>query len=195
MDAVERREMTDWLTGRLLIAAPSMGDRRLRRAVILVCDHDHEHAMGIVLNKAMPKLTLPTLLDQIGIECSIEVPKTPVLDGGPCQRDRGFVLHSDDWESDDATLDVARGLRMTATRDVLQAIGRGDRPSKAMLALGYSGWGPGQLEDEIRANAWLIGDPDPRLVLEPGNLKGKWDAAFAELGIAPWRLSGDIGHA
>lgn len=187
--------MSGYLTGRLLIASPSMGDKRFRRSVVLVCDHDKDHAMGLVLNKAMPKLTLPDLLQQIGIECSIRLPKLPVLDGGPCQRDRGFVLHSDDWESDEATLDVGTGLRMTATRDVLQAIGRGDRPSRAMLALGYSGWGPGQLEDEIRENAWLIGDPDPATVLEGGNLKSKWDRAFAALGIEPWRLTRDVGHA
>jgi putative transcriptional regulator len=187
--------MTDYLAGRLLIAAPTMGDKRFRRAVILICDHDKDHAMGLVVNKAMPKLTLPTLLDQIGIECSIQVPKLPVLDGGPCQRDRGFVLHSDDWESDDATLDVAHGLRMTATRDVLQAIGRGEAPSRAVLALGYSGWGPGQLENEIRENAWLVGDPDPATVLEAANLKSKWDHAFAALGIEPWRLSAQAGRA
>jgi putative transcriptional regulator len=172
-----------------------MGDRRFKRSVILICDHDEEHAMGIVLNRVMPKLTLPTLLDQLGIECSIRLPKTPVLDGGPCQRDRGFVIHSDDWESDEATLPIATGIRMTATRDVLQAIANGQRPARAMLALGYSGWEAGQLENEIRDNAWLVGDADVDAIFEGNDIKSKWEKAYARLGVEPWQMSSNIGRA
>jgi putative transcriptional regulator len=183
------------LAGRLLIATPTMGDSRFKRAVILVCDHDDEHAMGIVLNRPMAKLTLPKLLDQLGIDCSIKLPKSSVLDGGPCQRDRGFVLHSDDWESVDATQKITLGLSLTATRDVLQAIGHGQRPQRATLALGYSGWGPGQLEDEIRDNAWIIGEPDMDSIFSQTNIKSKWEQAYLRMGVQPWQISGQTGRA
>jgi putative transcriptional regulator len=189
-----------YLTGKLLIASPAMEDRRFQRAVILLCDHDEEHAMGIVLNKSMPKLTLPKLLDQIGVENAIRAPKLPVLDGGPCQRDRGFVLHSTDWDSPDATLEITSGISMTATRDVLDALCTGpDRPAHALLALGYSGWGPGQLEQELRQNAWLVADADPAAVLSADDMATKWDRALLSLGITPWALAGtwngSIGRA
>jgi putative transcriptional regulator len=186
----------DFLTGKLLVATPSMGDKRFARAVILLCDHDEEHAMGIVLNKTMPRLTLPRLLDQIGIENAIKAPRLPVLDGGPCQRDRGFVLHSDDWDSPDATLTVGTGISMTATRDILDAlVSSGARPSRAMLALGYSGWGPGQLEQEIRQNAWLVADADPASVLSTDAMNTKWQRAMESIGIDPWSLTAQVGHA
>jgi putative transcriptional regulator len=187
--------MDNYLAGRILIATPSMGDKRFKRSVILICDHDEEHAMGIVLNRAMPKLTVPTLLDQLGIDCTIKLPRAPVLDGGPCQRDRGFVIHSDDWESDEATLPIADGLRMTATRDVLQAIARGHKPARSTLALGYAGWNAGQLETELRENVWLIGDADPDAVFDASNLKAKWENAYTRLGLEPWQVSGNIGRA
>jgi putative transcriptional regulator len=187
--------MKNSLAGQFLIATPSMTDRRFKRSVILICDHDEEHAMGIVLNRALPKLTLPNLLDQLGIECSINIPRTPILDGGPCQPDRGFVLHTDDWESDENSLTIASGLRLTATRDVLQAIGTGQKPARATLALGYSGWNGGQLETEIRENAWLVGDWDPEAVFNSGDLKNKWEAAYARLGLEPWQVSASVGRA
>jgi putative transcriptional regulator len=187
--------MDNYLAGRFLIATPSMGDRRFRRSVILICDHDEEHAMGIVLNRAMPKLTVPTLLDQLGIECTIKLPRAPVLDGGPCQRDRGFVIHTDDWESDEATLPIAAGLRMTATRDVLQAIARGHKPTRSTLALGYAGWNAGQLETEIRENVWLVGDADPDAIFDATDLKSKWENAYTRLGLEPWQVSGNVGRA
>lgn len=186
-----------YLTGKLLVAAPSMGDKRFHRAVILLCDHDEEHAMGIMLNKTMPRMTLPKLLDQIGVENAIRAPKLPVLDGGPCQRDRGFVLHSTDWDSPDATLSVTSAISLTATRDVLDAIvdGGAKAPRQALLALGYSGWGPGQLEEEIRQNAWLVAEPDAVGVLETGDMGSKWARAVASLGVAPWALSSQPGRA
>jgi putative transcriptional regulator len=187
--------MDNYLAGRFLIATPSMGDKRFRRSVILICDHDEEHAMGIVLNRAMPKLTVPTLLDQLGIECTIKLPRAPVLDGGPCQRDRGFVIHTDDWESDEATLPIAAGLRMTATRDVLQAIARGHKPTRSTLALGYAGWNAGQLETEIRENVWLVGDADPDAIFDATDLKSKWGNAYTRLGLEPWQVSGNVGRA
>jgi putative transcriptional regulator len=187
--------MMDSFAGRFLIATPSMEDRRFRRSVILICDHDEDHAMGIVLNRAMPKLTVPTLFDQLGIECSIKLPRSPVLDGGPCQRDRGFVIHTDDWESEEATLPISPGLRMTATRDVLQAMARGIKPARATLALGYAGWTAGQLENELRENVWLIADADPDAIFDPRDLKSKWESAYTRLGLQPWQVSGSIGRA
>jgi putative transcriptional regulator len=187
--------MKNSLAGRFLIATPSMEDRRFRRAVILICDHDEEHAMGIVLNRAMPKLTVPNLLDQLGIDCTIKLPRAPVLEGGPCQPDRGFVVHTDDWESDDSTLAIATGLRMTATRDVLQAIARGDRPARSMLALGYAGWSGGQLEAEICENVWLVADADADAIFDASNLKSKWEGAYSRLGLEPWQVSGNVGRA
>lgn len=187
--------MSNYLAGRLLIATPSMEDPRFKRSVILICDHDAEHAMGLVLNRAMPKLTLPTLLTQLGITCSIKVPRRPVLDGGPCQPDRGFVLHGDDWESEEHSLDITAGLRLTATRDVLEAIAIGDRPSRATLALGYAGWSGGQLESEIRQNAWLVADYDPDIVFDASNLKSKWQTAYETLGLEPWQVSPHVGQA
>ena len=187
--------MKNSLAGRFLIATPSMEDRRFKRAVILICDHDEEHAMGIVLNRAMPKLTLPSLLDQVGIESTITLPRAAVLNGGPCQPDRGFVLHTDDWESDDNSLAIASGLRLTATRDALEAIARGHKPARATLALGYSGWSGGQLETEIRENVWLVGDPDPDTIFDASNLKSKWEGAYTRLGLQPWQVSGNVGRA
>lgn len=186
-----------YLTGKLLVAAPGMGDKRFQRAVILLCDHDEEHAMGIVLNKSMPRLTLPKLLDQIGVENAIRAPKLPVLDGGPCQRDRGFVLHSTDWDSPDATVSITGGIAMTATREVLDAlVSTGtDRPAQALLALGYSGWGPGQLEEEIRQNAWLVTDSDPDTVLNAADMGTKWTRALESLGVSPWSIGAAIGRA
>jgi putative transcriptional regulator len=187
--------MKNSLAGHFLIATPSMEDRRFKRAVILICDHDEEHAMGIVLNRAMPRLTLPTLLDQLGIECSIKLPRVPILDGGPCQPDRGFVLHTDDWESEENSLSIASGLRLTATRDVLQAIGRGLPPARATMALGYSGWNSGQLETEIRENVWLVAEADADAIFDATNLKSKWESAYARLGLEPWQVSASVGRA
>jgi putative transcriptional regulator len=187
--------MMSSLAGQFLIATPTMGDKRFKRAVILVCDHDVEQAMGIVINRAMPKLNVPTLLDQLGIECAIKLPRAPVLDGGPCQRDRGFVIHSDDWESDEATLSIAAGLSMTATRDVLQAIAQGPKPKRSTLALGYAGWSAGQLEAEIKENVWLVCDADPDAVFQADDFKSKWENAYARLGVKPWQVSGNVGRA
>jgi putative transcriptional regulator len=103
--------------------------------------------------------------------------------------------HTDDWESDEATQKITMGLSLTATRDVLQAIGRGDRPHRATLALGYSGWGPGQLEDEIKDNAWLIGEPDLDSIFDASDVKSKWEQAYQRLGVQPWQMSGSTGRA
>lgn len=183
------------LTGRLLIASPGMSDERFRHALVVLCDHDCDHAMGLTLNKPVPSLTLPKLLAQIGIDRAIKAPKLPVLDGGPCQRDRGFVLHTADWECADSTLSVADGLRLTATRDVLTALTGPGGPERAMLALGFAGWGPGQLEDEIKAGSWLVGHWSPQTVFGGLMHEVAWRQALGDLGINATHLAGRSGRA
>lgn len=182
------------LTGKILIAMPDIGDNRFARAVILVCAHAEDFAMGLVLNNPMTGLTLPDLLDQLDIPLTISVPEYQVLDGGPVGRDRGFVLHSQDFNCDSATMQVSNNLCLTATRDVLHAIASDDPPEQAVLALGYSGWGPGQIEREISENAWLISDCDPKLIYAQDH-DTKWNHALDRLGISAAHLQPGAGHA
>lgn len=178
----------------MLIATPAIGDPRFARSVVFMCAHTSEHAMGIIVNKPMGALRLPDLLDQLGIESTITTPDRPVLNGGPVDRDRGFVIHTDDFYSEEATLDVASGLGMTATKDVLEAMASHDGPRQAVLALGYAGWGAGQLENEILANAWLVCDPNDELLFDI-DLASKWARALNSIGVSPERLSSLHGEA
>ena len=182
------------LTGKLLIALPGIGDPRFARSIILVCAHSPEIAMGIVLNKPMVGLTLPQLLEQLDVPVEIDVSEDLVLDGGPVSSDRGFVLHTDDIISEGATLEIDGTFCMTATRDILHAIGTRDAPKRSVLALGYSGWGAGQLEYELAENAWLIGEPDTELVFGESH-EAKWEAALGHLGIDSGRLQILPGNA
>jgi putative transcriptional regulator len=183
------------LTGKLLIAMPGMGDPRFERSVILMCAHSPEAAMGLIVNKPIPELGFADLLRQLAIggrappESEIRVHF-----GGPVEHGRGFVLHSDDYASNASTLQVGGGFGMTATLDILEHIARGAGPKRAFLALGYSGWGPGQLEDEIVRNGWLTAEATPELVFAADNA-GKWGRALKSLGIDPLTLSSDAGHA
>lgn len=183
-----------FLGGKLLIATPMIGDPRFDRSVILMCDHSDEHAMGIIINKPVSGLRLPELFDQLGIETDITAPDRAVLLGGPVERDRGFVLHSDDFAADGSTLPVSAGIGLTATKDILEAIASDHPPRRSVLALGYAGWGPGQLEDELTANAWLVADPDEALIFSDTN-DDKWEKALAIIGISPEHLSSLSGHA
>lgn len=182
------------LTGRLLIAMPSIGDARFKRSVILVCAHSEDYAMGLVVNKPMEGLRLPDLLDQLDIEQTIAVPDRDVLDGGPVGNDRGFVLHSGDYQCEGATMDVADDVCLTATRDVLHAIASGTAPRTSTLALGYSGWGPGQLEMELQENAWLIGQPDAQILFGDAHDQ-KWEHALDLIGVSSGRLQSAPGRA
>jgi putative transcriptional regulator len=183
-----------FLGGKLLIATPMIGDPRFDRSVILMCDHSDEHAMGIIINKPVSGLRLPELFDQLGIETDTTAPDRAVLLGGPVERDRGFVLHSDDFAADGSTLPVSAGIGLTATKDILEAIASDHPPRRSVLALGYAGWGPGQLEDELTANAWLVADPDEALIFSDTN-DNKWEKALAIIGISPEHLSSLSGHA
>ncbi len=181
-------------TGRLLIALPGIGDPRFERAVILLCAHSAEFAMGIVLNRPIEGLDLHDLMEQMDVPVQIPLHGTAVLDGGPVATDRGFALHTDDFICENATIEVDGEICMTATRDILAAMGSAAAPRQAVLALGYSGWGAGQLEREIAANAWLVGDPDTDIIFGDA-YDQKWRRALTRLGIDSSRLQPDAGRA
>ena len=166
------------LAGKLLIAMPGMGDERFERSVILICAHSDEGAMGLVVNKPSADLSFSGLLDQLNIPRAPEGRDIRVHLGGPVERGRGFVLHSAEYRSHGATMEVPGGFGMTATVDVLAALARGAGPEAALLALGYSGWGPGQLEAEISRNDWLTAEAPADLVFSPDD-KGKWQRRAA----------------
>ncbi|WP_417467101.1 YqgE/AlgH family protein [Maricaulis sp.] len=183
-----------FLNGKLLIASPGIGDPRFDRSVILMCDHSAEHAMGIVLNKRVEGLRLPEVFEQLGVEISEDTVDRPVLLGGPVERQRGFVLHTNDFQTSDSTLPVTGDIALSSTKDALDAMASSTPPRRSLLALGYAGWGSGQLEDELAANAWLVADADEALVFS-SDIEGKWQNALSILGISPEHLSGASGTA
>ena len=182
------------LDGKLLIAMPGMGDPRFEKAVIFMCAHSEDGALGLIVNKPAPELQFSSLLEQLEIEVGPPRRDIRVHFGGPVEHGRGFVLHSGDYLSDASTLEVNETFGMTATLDVLEDIARGTGPEAALLALGYSGWGPGQLESEILANGWLTCDASPDIVFGADD-KGKWTAALKSMGVDALMLSSDAGHA
>lgn len=182
------------LTGTLLVAMPSMGDARFERAVILLCAYSDKGAMGLILNKPSTDVRLSDVLDQLEIGPSPQAAAMPVHFGGPMETGRGFVLHSDDYESSLHTLQVPGGFGMTATLDILEEIARDRGPQRALMLLGYAGWGPGQLEGEIACNGWLTAEPSATLVFETPPAE-KWSKALESLGIDPLGLSSAAGRA
>ena len=182
-----------FLSGQLLIAMPGISDPRFERALILLCAHDAEHAMGLTINAPVEGLTVPDLLEKLGVKSEIRLPPELVLLGGPVERERGFVLHTDDYASE-FSLAVGAGLALTATREVLEAMVGEEPPRRAILTLGYAGWGSGQLEQEIRDNVWLTCDADEALVFDADHGR-KWSKALAKLGVDPRRLSSGTGRA
>lgn len=185
-----------FLTGQLLIAMPGIGDPRFERALIYVCAHDQEHAMGLAVNRPVEGLTLPDLLRRLDIDTVIAAPENLVLMGGPVQRERGFVLHTDDYASADGTVPIVEGVALTATRDALEALAgrKAQPPRRAVLALGYAGWGAGQLENEMAQNAWLSVRADARIIFGVPP-EQRYPAALQLLGIDPVMLAGEAGHA
>jgi putative transcriptional regulator len=189
-----------YLDGQLLIAMPSMTDPRFHRAVIYMCAHSAEGAMGLVINQRAPHITLPRLLEQLEIALVDERPVSTgagamsVYMGGPVETSRGFVLHSSDYFAADSTLPINESVCLTATIDILKAIAKGSGPNKAILALGYAGWAPGQLEREIQTNGWLTCPADPDIVFD-GDLDTKYSRALDSLGIDPSHLVGAAGRA
>ena len=182
-----------YFTGQLLIAMPGMRDEQFYKTVIYICAHTDDGAMGLVLNQVIKGLSFPSLLEQLGIEEGANGRAVPIHFGGPVEAGRGFVLHTDDYQQD-ATLEVDGGVSLTATVDVLKAVARGRGPKQSLLALGYAGWGPGQLDDEIKANGWLQAPADRELIFD-GDQATKWDRSIEKIGIDPRMLSDEVGHA
>lgn len=183
------------LSGKLLIAMPGIGDPRFEKAVILLCMHTPEAAMGLILNKLKADLVLGDVLEHLGVEAPDPVQNRAVLDGGPVKPDRGYVVHTRDFDAGEATQIVTERLRLTATREILEVLGDDAMaPERYVLALGYAGWGPGQLENELLRNAWLISDPDDEIVFGADQDK-KWVRAIRLLGIDPTMLSSSAGRA
>lgn len=190
-----------YLDGQLLIAMPLMSDKRFARSVIYMCAHSEEGAMGLIINHRASHINFPDLLDRLNIpssnaedEVANEVLAMPVFVGGPVETGRGFVLHSPDYYVADSTLMIGNSICLTATIDILKAIANGEGPRNALMALGYSGWSPGQLENEIQANGWLHCPADPELVFG-ADVEGKYPRALAKIGIDPSHLVSDAGHA
>jgi len=182
------------LRNSFLLATPAMRDSRFRFAVIFMVSHDRSGAMGIIVNKGKPGLFISDLLEQVGITGDVQIADTPVLNGGPVDIDRGFVLHSSDYFKPESSLIISDTLSLTSTKDVLESLVSKDHPKHAMLAVGYAGWGPGQLEKEIAENSWLVTEADESLVFS-NDLDGKWASVLAEMGIDPSCLSQSGGKA
>ncbi len=189
-----------YLDGQLLIAMPSMGDPRFHRAVIYVCAHSAEGAMGLVINQRAPHITLPRLLEQLDIPAAgsrpvaVQVGSMAVHVGGPVETSRGFVLHSSDYFVADSTLPIDDTVSLTATVDILKAIARGAGPNRAILALGYAGWAPGQLEREIQTGGWLSCPAEPDLIFD-SDIESKYNRALRMMGVDPSKLVGISGRA
>jgi putative transcriptional regulator len=182
-----------YLTGQLLVAMPQMLDERFAKTVIYMCAHTEDGAMGLVINKILENIDFPDLLEQLGLSSTPGGNDIRVHFGGPVEAGRGFVLHSSDYVQD-ATMVIDEERALTATTDILRDIAEGEGPRNSLLALGYAGWGPGQLDTEIQANGWLSVDADDGLVFgrEPASV---WEGALAKMGIDVSMLSGDAGHA
>jgi putative transcriptional regulator len=190
-----------YLDGQMLIAMPAMSDERFARTVIYVCAHSTEGAMGIIVNQPAQNIKFPDLLVQLEVIPATERIQLPtqaedvkVLKGGPVETGRGFVLHSADFFIENSTLPIDEGICLTATLDILKAIARGNGPENAILALGYAGWAPGQLEEEIQQNGWLHCDADPELIFG-SDVGGKYEKALRKIGIDLGMLSSEAGHA
>src|SRR5690242_14244303 len=190
-----------YLDGQMLIAMPAMTDERFTRAVIYVCAHSTEGAMGIIVNQAAQNIKFPDLLVQLEVIPAAERIQLPdkaedvkVLKGGPVETGRGFVLHSADYFIENSTLPIDEGICLTATLDILKAIAKGNGPSSAILALGYAGWAPGQLETEIQSNGWLHCAADPELIFG-SDIDSKYEKAMRKIGVGLGQLSNEAGHA
>lgn len=197
----EKRSGRGYLDGQMLIATPAMTDERFERCVIYVCAHSPEGAMGIVVNQPAANIAFPDLLVQLDVIAESDIAQAAtrpghvrVLKGGPVETGRGFVLHTADFFIENSTLPIDEGICLTATLDILKAIARGSGPANAILALGYAGWAPGQLENEIQGNGWLHCPADAELIFGDDNDQ-KYTKALGKIGIDLGKLSSDVGHA
>ena len=190
-----------YLDGQMLVAMPTMLDDRFARSLIYVCAHSSEGAMGIVVNHLAPNINFSDLLVKLDVIPAADVIRLPsragvvkVMRGGPVETERGFVLHSADFFIENSTLPIDDGICLTATLDILKAIARGDGPASAILALGYAGWAPGQLESEIQGNGWLHCTSDSDLIFGT-DIAAKYEKALKKIGVDLGMLSSEAGHA
>ena len=183
------------LAGKILLAMPGMGDPRFHHAVIVLCAHDANGAMGLVINHALPGMAFTDLLEQLKIASTIEVKAlgAPVLSGGPVEGSRGFLLHSNDFAQKD-TVRIDADLSITGTVEALRDVVAGNGPQRFLFILGYAGWGAGQLEAELQENAWMVVDADPEIIFN-APMDDKWQRAFQKLGFEPGRISAAAGRA
>ena len=184
-----------YLAGRLLVAMPGIGDPRFERAVILLCEHDEGHAMGLTVNRPVEGLTIADLLARLGVEPGPGAPGDLVLMGGPVEVERGFVLHTRDQGAGPGSVLVNDGLMLTASREILRILAAPEaRPRRAAMAVGYAGWDAGQLEREIKENVWLTCEADEALLFDDDHAH-KWSRALAKIGVSPENLSAQPGRA
>lgn len=181
------------LSGQILIAMPGMEDPRFAKSLVYLCTHEEEGAMGLVVNRVLENLTFPDLLEQLNIAVPPASQEIQLHFGGPVESGRGFVLHSVDYLQD-SSLVIDDAIALTATVDMVRAIAEGRGPDRCILALGYAGWAPGQLDGEIKANGWLSCDADPDLIFGDGE-DNKWERALNKIGVDLTLLSSDVGHA
>jgi putative transcriptional regulator len=182
------------LTGQLLIAMPGLDDPRFDRSVMFLCAHSDAGAMGLMLNKRVGAMTLDEVFETVGIEAGNEAARAPVHFGGPVETERGFVLHRDATRPEAESLRIPDGYMLTATRDILVELAEGAGPAPFHFALGYAGWGGGQLENEIAENSWLTANATPELVFGAAH-ETLWETALRSIGIDPMSLSGAAGRA
>jgi putative transcriptional regulator len=187
-------EGENFLEGKLLIALPGMPDPRFEKSVIFMCAHSGDGAMGIIINKPVDGLSFPELMQKLKLRLTANTPHLPILYGGPMDTERGFVLHTGDYESSEATMPVSENISLTTTVEILRAMAEGRGPRKAMFALGYAGWDAGQIENEIRGNGWVHCDADVEILFDP-SLDTKWAAALRKIGIDASGLSAHAGNA
>ncbi|MEM6780946.1 MAG: YqgE/AlgH family protein [Pseudomonadota bacterium] len=190
-------ENKGYLAGQVLLAMPGMGDTRFNRAVIYICAHDKNGAMGLVINHIVPGLKFGSLLKELNVATDITIPSDivtlPVINGGPVETARGFLLHSKDFKHDD-TVDINESFSLTGTVDALKEVASGQGPKDMVFTLGYAGWSAGQLDQELHQNAWLTCEASRDLIFDTAP-HDMWDAAVGHIGVDPSLLSLNSGHA
>lgn len=186
-------EPEGYMTGKLLVAMPYIYDARFNHAVIYICGHDEQGAIGITTNKVFPSLTFSELLDQLNISSNTQAHETTLFYGGASELTRGFVLHSPDFQVE-SSVAINENFAITSTLEILRAIAVGRGPMNSIVSLGYNGWGPGQLEQEIQENVWMVVESDPNLVFN-APIDDKWRLSMKRIGVDPATLSIESGRA
>jgi len=190
---LEQKEKNNFLTGKILVAMPTMEDPRFKKSVIYVCAHTEDGAMGLVINRPIEELRFSEILKQLGIATKTNDSEIEVYSGGPVESARGFVLHSPEYKMD-GTVPVDNNTSLSATMDILVSIANGSGPRQYLMTLGYAGWTGGQLEDEVKNNTWLSLEADNEILWKCSN-SSKWESALKKLGVEPGMLVSEFGTA